>query len=1159
MLAYVLAIVVILVAALIAFGIAALLHLQGAAYIIFVVVLLLIGIAAAGTILVFHYRARKEKELEGESSGKGNASDLDLLLNDANRKLRTSQQGSKTLEALPLIYILGDAGAAKTSTVMQSGLDPELVVGSAASTSEQTPTQILNLWFSNQAVLLEVGTAIRENNSLFERLIHRTRAKAYRSAFGMGAAPRAAIVCVSMDQLLVADGGTSVMASARATGAQLREVSRLLGLPVAVYVFVTKLDRIPHFDKYAHNLSEDEVRQILGSPLPRSEASVGTYADQASKMLAGVVDGLVYQLGEFRVEMLDRENDPRNSAGVYEFPREFGKVRKVLNQYLVELCKPSQLSANPYLRGVYFTGVRARVVERAVATPAAAERAVPQDAGATQYLRISSGQTGFGPRAAATPAMVSSRIPQWTFLPRLLTEVVFGDKRALASSRQSTPARLFRRILFGTLAFLFALYFMFLVVSYLNNAAIEHRIASDARALPNVDATAVSMPSLTDLHALEDLRQTIVLLDGYQRDGAPWRYRFGLYQGEKLDAKARRIYFDRFRPMLLNPAQANMITFMRALPDAPAASAANDSNSYNAAYNPLKAYLITTSHPEKSQTAFLTPVLLQNWKGSNRVEEEPQRLASKQFDFYGNELLRTPPYGITPDPPDPAVDHARSYLSNFLVSTRIYQAMLTDADKASQPIDFNKQYPGSANFVVDPHIVRGAFTHDGFAAMQEALKHPERYANGEAWVLGAFASKSLGTTAGSKDSASLYTEDFLKEWHEFLISAHLTNCGSLQEAPARLNFLAGPSSPLLELFFTVSHNTAVANPQIKSTFQPAQVLVDPNATDRLIGPGVQPYLTALLQLAGAVDLAAKTPNITTDANAFAPVSIQIVAATGAAQQTAQAFNPDPITHTDQTVLSLLQAPIQCVSRFEPSPGAAGNGAGLKVCEAINPLLSKFPFAFSPNTTGQASLQAVDAAFAPETGAVASTYNAMLNKILIKASAGYSPAPSAPGKVNPKFLYYFNHAEHVSSVLYAGGAKSATMSFTLRFIPGNGVANAALLVDGQRVPASSAAQPSTWTASTAQKASLIYDNTEVLPFQGTWSLFELVRTAQITRTAGGFRLEYPIDTATTVAGHKVNGSGNAVKTVTFELSGPGAEFLAGEGLSGLGCVQPVILK
>ena len=110
LLAYMLAIVVVLVAALLAFGLAALLHLQGAAYLIFVIIVLLLGIAAAVTIIVHHLRAKKEKEQQGEPAGTAATAELDLLLNDANRKLRTSQQGAKTLEALPLLYILGETG-----------------------------------------------------------------------------------------------------------------------------------------------------------------------------------------------------------------------------------------------------------------------------------------------------------------------------------------------------------------------------------------------------------------------------------------------------------------------------------------------------------------------------------------------------------------------------------------------------------------------------------------------------------------------------------------------------------------------------------------------------------------------------------------------------------------------------------------------------------------------------------------------------------------------------------------------------------------------------------------------------------------------------------------------------------------------------------------
>jgi type VI secretion system protein ImpL len=119
-------------------------------------------------------------------------------------------------------------------------------------------------------------------------------------------------------------------------------------------------------------------------------------------------------------------------------------VRKDLNQYLVELCRPSQLSANPYLRGFYFTGIRAQMVER-MSAPVAAEQPVRQDKGATQYLNISLGKSPAPMRPAAQSVKVPTRVPQWTFLPRLFPEIILGDKSALAATRQTAPARFFRR------------------------------------------------------------------------------------------------------------------------------------------------------------------------------------------------------------------------------------------------------------------------------------------------------------------------------------------------------------------------------------------------------------------------------------------------------------------------------------------------------------------------------------------------------------------------------------------------------------------------------------------------------------------------------------------------------------------------------------------
>ncbi len=1156
-----LALLVVLLAALLAFGLAALLHLAGLTYWVFVLVLLVLGIAAAIIIIVLHHRAKKRRAAEGEDAGPAANAELDLLLSDANRKLRSSQQGAKALDALPLLYILGDSGAAKTTTVLRSGLDPELLAGTASAETEHTPTPVLNLWYTRLAALLEIGASVRQSNGLLARLVHRTRARAYQSAFGKGAAPRAVLVCLGMDQLLVQDGGETLLASARATNAQLREISRLLGMPIPVYVIVTKTDRVPHFEQYVRNLSDAEVRQVLGAALPRSEATPGTYTDQASRRLTATLDALAYKLGEFRVEMLDRENEPRFVPGVYEFPREFGKLRKGLNQYLVELCKPSQLSANPYLRGFYFTGIRARIVEKVANAPAAAEAAVPSDAGATQFINLAAMRTQASGRGAA-PVVTSARVPQWTFLPRLLPEVILGDKSALTATKQSAPARLFRRILYGTLAFLFALYLVCLIVSYAHNSGLEHRIAADARALPSLGPTAISYPSLTDLGKLDDLRQVILQLDDYKKNGAPLSYRWGLYRGDDLEARARHIYFDRFRPMFLNPAQANFTAAMKGL-DVPLDTA--DTNSYLAAYNPLKAYLITTSHPNAGDIAghpdpsdihFLSPVFFQAWADKRQVDSQ-QQLAQAQIDFYGQDLLHEQPYSDIP--PDMAlVEHTRVYLSKFLAETRIYQSMLIDADKASTPIDFNRMYPTTVHFVWDNYKVRGAFSRPGFDFMQNALKNPGHYAQGERWVLGDQGNQLPDLATLANNLTGKYEQDYVNEWHVFLQNAHVANCGSLTtDTPKLLDVLTDGSSPLLELFFTVSHHTTVADKKISDVFQPAQQIVasDADLTHIYAGPGNKDYLGALSMLEQAIKQAAPNPLLLTDFNAFAPVATAADSAENVVKQMGLTFkldpDKDPSRHVDTLVKGLLMSPIDCIQRHKPTPGGPAKAAGGKICSAVAPLFAKYPF--SNNAAMPATLPEIDKVFAPDSGELWTNYNAELKKYLAPSGAQYVSvsAPPPPAPLNPKFLPYFNRLARTSAALYPPGQKGPSLSFTLHFLQGNGVGSATFLVDGQRIPNGITSGNFTWNGATAQNASLFFDGSDALPHQGTWAVFQLVRQANtITHIPGGYRLDYRI--GITVA----NQFQDTGKTASFELTGPGAEFLVGDGFSGPTCVSPV---
>ena len=1136
MLAYLLALVVFLLSLLLAYAAGVLLHLHGTSLIVLATLIVLAGIIAAVVILVIHFRAKKRQAGEGEVSGGDAGSEVDVLLNDANRKLRHSQQGAKSLDGLPLLYLLGEAGAAKTTLVVRSGLDPELIAGAAPREGNVAPTPVLNLWFTRQAAILETGEAVRQNAGVLRRLIARTRPKAYRSTFGSGAPARAAVVCVSVEQFLAADAATSSLVSARVIAAQLREMSRLLGAALPVYVIFTKLDRVPYFAEYVRNLSGDEVRQVLGKVLPARETSAGVYADTMSRELGSALDLLTYSLGEFRIEALNRETEPRNAPGVYEFPREFGKLRKNLNQYLVELCKPSQLSANPYLRGFFFTGLRAQMLEQRGAAPAAPMESASVEIGATRMFSLQDVQGASRPPAQQ---MGATRAPQWAFLPRVFPEMILSDKSALSATQQTAPARLFRRILFASLTVVFAIYTLCLLLSYLNNMALERNIQSAAQALPA--ANAATGASLADLQALDQLRQSLIRLQGYQQNGPPWSYRLGLYQGDKLVVPARQIYFDHFRVLLLNPTQTNFTSYLRSLPALPAPGA-----DYTAAYNPLKAYLITTSNPEKSQAQFLTPVFLQYWMGSSVKDPAQQQLARQQIDFYAAELLRQNPYSISPDAA--AVGRARSYLNNFGAEPRIYQDMLAAADKTSPGVDFNKLYPNAATAVVEPHLIRGAYTRAGFAFMQAAMQHPEHYFRGETWVLGDQAAQSLDTAGVSKRLAATYTAAFLKEWHAFLMDARFTGCGPLHDLPAKLSALAGPDSPLLEFFGTASYNTAVPDQQIKTIFQPTQALVDPNSTARFIGPGNTAYVNALLALSAAVSQFNQNPQTSGDMLAAAVSTAGI-----AVQQTAQPFNIDPQMHTEKTVLALLEAPIKCAVPPPPPPPPGAPGA---LCS----LLGKFPFQplskaqLSRDLTEkeQASVADVNAVFAPGTGALWTYYNASLKPWLIQQGTQYVLAPNAAGHVGPAFAQFFNHAAEISSALYASGANAPSFTFTLRFVPSKGVDHASLVVDGQRIPAGATEQQFSWNGATAHQASLAYNAAEALQFQGAWALFQLVAAGQATRAGSALQLAFPLQ----VSGRPMTAPDGTPEVVRFELTGPGASVLAPLGLYGGNCGVPV---
>jgi len=56
--------------------------------------------------------------------------EIDALLNQADQRLKSAKQtAGASLRTLPVVFLLGEPNSAKTSTMLHSGLDPELLAG----------------------------------------------------------------------------------------------------------------------------------------------------------------------------------------------------------------------------------------------------------------------------------------------------------------------------------------------------------------------------------------------------------------------------------------------------------------------------------------------------------------------------------------------------------------------------------------------------------------------------------------------------------------------------------------------------------------------------------------------------------------------------------------------------------------------------------------------------------------------------------------------------------------------------------------------------------------------------------------------------------------------------------------------------------------------
>ena len=1135
------------------FMLAKLLSLSPVDSYIFYGVMTLLGLIAMALWLYFRTKW-KNRGGGGAAAGGGEMDDasIDQIVREADARLARE---NVTIANLPLVFVVGDRASTKTSTMMYSGIEPELIAGAAYGEGNSImPTQHANVWYARGTAFIEAAGAVFATPDKWLALVRRLKPASLKSLVGKGQqAPRGVLLCFDVESFAKPGAADTVTAGARYIQARFAEISQVLGINFPVYVLFTRTDRLQFFTEYVRNLSNEEATQVFGVTLPIRDYTQGIYAKDEADRLNEAFNNLFHSLCDKRTILLPREGDNTKTPLPYEFPREFAKLRGSIVNFLVEVCRPSQLRASPFLRGFYFAGVRPIVIADAAPMSMRAEN--PEDSlrsagAATQMFSASKLKEDQMKAAQAKAQSAGRRVPQWMFLGHLFNGVLLQDTSALGASGSSTRTSGLQRVLLGVAAGLLLLYSLGLLVSFLKNRSLENQAIDAAQALTSTELTNCAVPTLDQLQKLDTLRKSLVDLADYRKNGSPFFHGLGLYSGNDMLPEVRKAYYDRFGALLFKRTQKGLIKFMGSRPENPDPERDN----FIEAYDNVKAYLLTAAEYERankdpSLVDFLGTTLNQRWAACKEPPtKEIADLAEKQFRFYANDRDT----GVNPYPGvnDKSVETGRLYLSKFGGVRTAYAALLGDANKKKPAITYNQRFPGTDYAVVDRVPVSFAFTKEGFGYMLKLIDGNKF--GGEAWVLGNYANAAKPAGDLAQGIREAYNKDYVDVWRRVVKEARFQSYSGLPDAKDKLTQIISSPQPIICVFWWTSQNTNIEFGSVKQAFASVHAVAPPTDAESCVTAKNESYNTALRDLQQAISKAVQPGANPIDT--ASSLNVQKDSAKATVSSLAQGA-VDPEFRLNESVKNLLLAPIIGVQGPDITKGP--NDAGGAFCKGFDSVIkTKFPFA--ARARDEVSLTELADVFKPKTGSLYSFYLATANKYITCNSSGCQALPDAALPPNPSFVSAMSSLMRFSTALYGDGTRSEpSFGYTLR-PTSEAYDRFNITVNGTKELVNTGQTKSyTWPGSPSPSFSveLLFPGNSsgdsVINPSSLWSVFRFLATAdKIEGTTYTFNRR----------GNNNNAIGTAPngKPTVYQFAVEGPQVLFGNGqLNGLNCVGKVL--
>ena len=749
---------------------------------------------------------------DGPAAGAEQVAELNKRFKDASEILKktrfTSNDKGGFLSSLSKQYVyqlpwyafIGAPGSGKTTALINAGLTFPLAeqFGKAAIRGIGG-TRNCDWWFTNEAVLIDTAgryTTQESNESVdkvewqgFLGLLKKFRPRQPLNGV---------LLTVSVADLLQMTGQEREVHAATLK-ARLQELRDGLGVQFPVYVLVTKTDLLSGFNEYFLNYTREDRSQVWGFTLPYDANATEPIA--VREAFGREFDLLYKRLNDGMHQRLLDEPDLSRRALTYTLPQQLAGVRDVLSRLLGAVFSDSKFGEQPMLRGVYFTS--------------GTQEGTPFDRvlGAMQRtFRVDSKVQAAGAAAGSGKSF---------FLQDLLQKVIFPEHfiagRNLATERKMRWLR-WAGIAACGLAFLAANIAWWM--SYGNNSAYIAEVSTKTDSLRESVAAIPPANSEDGPGLLIPLNQAREVSHSSKFDfgNPPWSYRYGLYQGPKLDSAAQNAYSRVLEDSLMPRIAARVQARLRA--------AAN--NKSEASYEALKAYLMMFDSGKVKDE------FVKNYVGADWMNTLPSDVPSetrKQLLTHLEELLRIGGYRspfqqdtalvlqvrdqLLQQPPE---KRAYNFIKSQLIAVDLPEFTVVRAAGERAPEVFERRSGkalGSAG-------IPGFYSERGYN--EYFVKAQAQWGAGlaleEAWILGRASAAGSATklATGASDMQrfdrrvrELYLQDFANEWQNFLLDIRLKAPRDLSDTIERANVLAAADSPMILLVREVATQTTLIN------------------------------------------------------------------------------------------------------------------------------------------------------------------------------------------------------------------------------------------------------------------------------------------------------------------------------------------------------------